>query len=94
MTSRYERIGLGDKNVREIGQDTSARKVSDEERVRPLPVGSSENGVRSVTRGKGKRKWTLRGTCSDTSRRSIVPTEDEYGVRTRTDTRDEKEYEL
>jgi hypothetical protein len=26
MTSRYERIGLGDKNVREIGQDTSARK--------------------------------------------------------------------
>jgi hypothetical protein len=94
MTSRYKRIGLGDKNVREIGQDMSARKVSKEEQTRPLPVGSSENGVRSVTRGKGKRKWTLRGTYSDTSRRNIVPTEDEYDVRTRTDTRDEKEYGL
>jgi hypothetical protein len=26
MMSRYERISLGDRNVRKIGQDTSARK--------------------------------------------------------------------
>jgi hypothetical protein len=94
ITSRYERIGLEDKKVREIGRNTSARKVSEEEWIRPLPVGGSENGVGSVTREREKRKWTLRGTCNDTSHKSIVPTEDECGVRTRKDRHGGKEYGL
>jgi hypothetical protein len=45
----------------------------------------------SFTEGKEKKKWTLRGTCNDTSRKSIVPTVDAFDVRKRTDRRGVKE---
>jgi hypothetical protein len=52
MTSRYERIGLGDKNVRKIGHDTSARKG----KPRRIDKTSSGRKLREQRKVSYKRK--------------------------------------
>jgi hypothetical protein len=85
ITSRYERIGLGDKRVRQIGQYTSARKDKQKIGTTPLPSGKCSERREVVTKGKGRKKWNLLGTCNGTNHRNIVPTEDESCVKRRKD---------